>query len=101
MHQSIPPAPSFPPPPPPGYCGAFARLVSLGGGAFAKFSLPEVSNTHAVCYQNIITQIGSSVKDRNKLRRVFRPHPGDLTAQKSLPPGNCHPRKKKMPKPGN
>ena len=80
---------------PPGYCGAFARLVSLGGGAFAKFSLPEVSNTRAVCYQNIITQIGSSVKDRNKLRRVFRPHPGDLTAQKSLPSGNCHPRKKK------
>ena len=38
MHQSIPPAPS--PPPPPGYCGAFARLVSPGGGAFANFALP-------------------------------------------------------------
>ena len=37
MHQSIPPAPS---PPPPGYCGAFARLVSPGGGAFAIFALP-------------------------------------------------------------
>ena len=30
MHQSIPPAPSLHPP---GYCGAFARLVSPGGGA--------------------------------------------------------------------
>ena len=28
------------PPPPPGYWGAFARLVSPGGGAFAKFALP-------------------------------------------------------------
>ena len=36
MHQSIPPAPS----PPPGYCGAFTRLVSPGGGAFANFALP-------------------------------------------------------------
>ena len=26
---------------PPGYCGAFAGLVSPGGGAFAKFVLPE------------------------------------------------------------
>ena len=25
---------------PPGYCGAFARLVSPGGGAFANFALP-------------------------------------------------------------
>ena len=37
MHQSIPDAPS---PTLPGYCGAFARLVSLGGGAFANFALP-------------------------------------------------------------
>ena len=36
MHQSIPAAPSTPP----GYCGAIARLVSLGGGAFANFVLP-------------------------------------------------------------
>ena len=28
-----------PPPPPPGYCGAFARLISPGGGVFAKFAL--------------------------------------------------------------
>ena len=38
MHQSIPAAPSTPPPP--GYCGAFARLVSPGGRAFANFVLP-------------------------------------------------------------
>ena len=25
---------------PPGYCGAFARLFSPGGGAFANFALP-------------------------------------------------------------
>ena len=29
-----------PPPPHPGYCGAFACLVSPGGGAFANFVLP-------------------------------------------------------------
>ena len=40
MHQSIPAAPSSSPPPPPGYCGAFARIVSPGGGAFANFALP-------------------------------------------------------------
>ena len=41
MHQSIPAAPTLPPPPPPplGYCGAVARLVSPGGGAFANFVL--------------------------------------------------------------
>ena len=56
------------PPPPPGYCRAFARLLSPGGGAFANFSLhggwafanrgavPELSNTHAVSYQNVTTQ---------------------------------------------
>ena len=37
MHQSIPPVPS---PPPPGYCGAFSRLVSPGGGTFANVALP-------------------------------------------------------------
>ena len=48
MHTSIPAAPTAPPlppsPPPPGYCVAFARLVSPGGGggggAFANFALP-------------------------------------------------------------
>ena len=33
-YQHIPAVPS-----PPGYCGAFARLVSPGGEAFANFSL--------------------------------------------------------------
>ena len=28
------------PAPPPGYCGAFARLLSPGGGAFTNFALP-------------------------------------------------------------
>ena len=32
--------PSPLPPPPPSYCGAFARLVSRGGGPFANFALP-------------------------------------------------------------
>ena len=55
MHQSIPPAPS---PHPLGYCGAFARLVSPGGGALrcpAARGQPRASGTHAVSYQNIIT----------------------------------------------
>ena len=38
MHQSIPAAPSPPPPPFSGYFGAFARLVSPGGRAFADFA---------------------------------------------------------------
>ena len=42
MHQSIPPAPS-PPPPAPGYCGAFARLVSPVGREFANpLAIPEL-----------------------------------------------------------
>ena len=32
---------AHPPPPPPGYCEAFAHLVSPGGGAFANFALPS------------------------------------------------------------
>ena len=61
MHQSIPAAPS---PPPPGYCGAFARLISPGGEAFPNFAPPrdrkficqpqgysQVFDTHAVSYQ--------------------------------------------------
>ena len=90
MHQSIPATPS---PPPPGYCGAFAGLVSPGGGAFANFVLPGgrafanpgaipelLTRTRLPIYHNIITQkvllkkkqIGSSVKDRNKLKRVVK-----------------------------
>ena len=52
----------------PGYCRAFARLVSLGGGTFANFALPgglAFANPrgqpwnfdkHVVSYQNITTQ---------------------------------------------
>ena len=57
-------------PPPPGNCGAFA----------SPGAIPELSNTNAVSYQNITTKrvlpekkrIGSSVKDRNKLKRVVK-----------------------------
>ena len=81
-----------PAPPSPGYCGAFARLFSPGSGAFTNFSLsaggaffnpgaiPKLLNTHAVSYQNTTTQrvllekkqIGSSAKDRNKLKTVVK-----------------------------
>ena len=80
MHQSIPAAPS---PSPPSYCGVFARLISPGGGAFANFALPggqafanPRGHSRAFDTQNITTytdgftgkkQIGSLVKDRNKL----------------------------------
>ena len=60
MHQSIPtaPSPSSPPPPAPRYCGAFAFLVSPGGGAFANFALPGGrAFAKAVSYQNITTQM--------------------------------------------
>ena len=83
MRQSIPPAPR----PPLGNCGAFARLVSPGGGALANFALPggwAFANPRAIpelltrtrfLYKSITTkkvlmektQIGSSVNDRNKL----------------------------------
>ena len=51
-------------PAPLGYCGAFARLVSPGGGAFANFVLPggrafcqpRAFDTHTVSYQSGITQ---------------------------------------------
>ena len=67
MHQSIPAEPSTPPPPPPPeYCGAFAHIVSAGGGAFANFVLPggqapprghsQAFDTHAVSYQIIATK---------------------------------------------
>ena len=55
MHQSIPAAPS-PFPSPPGNCGAFAYLVSPGGGASANpGAIPGAFDTHAVSYQNITT----------------------------------------------
>ena len=37
MHQSIPAGPMLTPTPPPGNRGAFAHVVSPGGGAFANF----------------------------------------------------------------
>ena len=43
MHQSIPAAPSTLP----GFCGAFARLVSPEGGAFANFELPGAGHLPA------------------------------------------------------
>ena len=72
MHQSIPPAPS-PPAPPPGYCGAFARLVSPGGGAFANFALPggwAFANPRAI--PELLTCTRFPIKDRNKLQRVVK-----------------------------
>ena len=88
MHQSIPTAPSSPPPP--GYCGGICPPCQSRGGAFANFAVPggkAFANSraiselwHAVSYQNITTekvllqkkQIGSPVKDRNKLKRNLR-----------------------------
>ena len=87
MHQSIPPAPSHPPPPPQATAGHLPGLVRPGDGAFASFTLPggrafanlraipELFDTLAVSYHNVTTQrvllekkqIGSSVKDGNKL----------------------------------
>ena len=61
--------------------GAFDHLVSPGGGAFANSrGHSRAFDTHAVSYQNITTQrvllekkqIGSSVKERNKLKRVVK-----------------------------
>ena len=75
---------------PPGYCRAFACLVSPGGGAFTNFALPRAwafANPGAIPKLltrtwpvNITTQkvllekkqISSSVKDRNKLKRVIK-----------------------------
>ena len=81
MHQSIPAAPT--PPPPPGYCGAFARPVRPVGGLFANFVLPggrAFANPGA--FPKLLTRtrfpirgfywtikhIGSSIKDRKKLK---------------------------------
>ena len=92
MYQSIPPAPS----PPPWLRATAGHLPALSvpgvghlqifhcpgaGHAFASpGAIPELSNTNEVSYQNITTkrvllekkQIGSSVKDRNKLKRVVK-----------------------------
>ena len=88
MHQSIPPAPNSPPPP--GLLRGICPPCKSRGGGIYKFCTARgpgicqlrghsrAFDTHAVSYQNISTQrvlldkkqIGSSVKDRNKLKRV-------------------------------
>ena len=87
MHQSIPPAPSPPPPPPPwqlqGICppcqsrgwGICRCCTARGPGICQPPGQSRAFDMHAVSYQNITTkkvlleekQIGSFVKDRNKL----------------------------------
>ena len=80
MHQLIPANP----PPPTGYCGAFARLISPGGGAFANFAPPggraficqprgysRVFDTRAVSYQNTLNIPGAYIFQRPFLRGLF------------------------------
>ena len=80
MHQSIPPAPS-PPPPSPGLLrGIYKFCTARGLGICQPRGHSRAFDTHAVSYQNITIhmvllekkQIGSSVKDRNKLKRVIK-----------------------------
>ena len=78
-------------PPPPGLLRGICPPCQSRGGAFANFAVPGGKasptpgplasfDTHAVSYQNITTekvllqkkQIGSPVKDRNKLKRNLR-----------------------------
>ena len=82
-----------------------ARLVSPRGGAFTNFALPgsrtfanpgahsRAFDTHAISYQNITTQkvllkkkkqIGSSVKDGNKLKRIVKTCSRFYACQSSL-----------------
>ena len=90
MHQSIPAAPSLPPPP--GLLRGICPPCQSRGWGICKFCTARgpgicqppghsrAFDTHAVSYQNITTQkvllekkqIGSSVKDRNKLKRVVK-----------------------------
>ena len=91
MHQSIPPAPRPPLPPPGLLWGIYMPCQSRGWGIckFCTARWPGIRqppghsrgfDTHAVSYQNITTQkvllekkqIGSSIKDRNKLKRVVK-----------------------------
>ena len=75
IHQSIPAPPTSPPL---GYCGALARLVSPGGGAFANFELPggrpfanpKVLTRRRLYWKN--KTIGSFVKDGKKLKRIVK-----------------------------
>ena len=88
MHQSIPAAPS----PPPGLLRGICPPCQSRGWGICKFCTArgpgicqprghsQAFDTHAVSYQNITTQkvlqqkkqIGSSVKDRNKFKRVVK-----------------------------
>ena len=88
MHQSIPPAPR----PPAGLLRGICTPCQSRGPSICKFCTargPGIRqprghsrgfDTHAVSYQNITTQkvllekkqIGSSIKDRNKLKRVVK-----------------------------
>ena len=94
MHQSIPHAPSPPPlpPPPSGLMRCICPLCRSRGWGICKFFTARgpgfcqprghsgAFDTHAVSYQNVTTQrvllgkrqIGSSVKDSNKLKRVVK-----------------------------
>ena len=92
MSHSIPAAPSHLPPPLPGLLRGSCPPFQSRGWGICKFCAargpgicqprgqPRAFDTHAVSYQNITTQrvllekkqIGSSVKDRNKLKRVVK-----------------------------
>ena len=92
MHRSIPAAPSPSSPPPPGLLRGVCPPCQSRGWGICKFCAargPGICqprghsrgfDTHAVSYQNIATQkvslekkqIGSSVKDRNKSKRVVK-----------------------------
>ena len=106
-----------PPPPPsyPGYCRAFARLVSPGGGAFARHlptptPFPSFWHTHSWIKFVLIffekhpfISIDCAINEKcysvnwqrtGHLPSLFIPTLGDLTAQESPPLGICHPSQK-------
>ena len=63
MHQSIPPAPTPPgllqgicPPPQSRGWGICKFFIARGLGICQPRAIPELSNTHAVSYQNVTTQ---------------------------------------------
>ena len=85
MHQSIPATPRTPPPPHPppnpSYCGQFVNFALPGAGhlptprLFPSFwhecsFLSEYNYTHGFTEKK--KQISTSVKDRNKLKRVIK-----------------------------
>ena len=72
MHESIPAAPS-----PPGYCGAFARLVSPRGGAFANFTLPgrrAFANPELLTRTRFPIRMSSQVKSSQSLFKHGKIH---------------------------